>query len=90
MPMLETKYREQPVVSTIPSRQTVTVNEEQKRLLSFIYSAIQHGDSGSLVSILDASALDVNIPDNFGQTLLHIAAFSGQAEICELLIRRGA
>ena len=69
------------------SAKQVALSPEQAKLAE---SAIHNGNSDIVRGMLDKNAQLVSGTDEYGQTLLHHAAFDGQADIECLLIDRGA
>ena len=66
-------------ISRITVRQSLTVHEVAKR-----------GVFGDLEKLLASNPSLLNEVDQFGQTILHIAAFEGHLSIVELLVEQGA
>ena len=57
---------------------------------SLLHSAISSDDVDELSSLIDSENLDLNLPDEFGITLLHRAAIDGSYRCLNFLLSRGA
>jgi ankyrin repeat protein len=61
---------------------------EQSRQASILNESVIAGNLSAVWSLLD-NGVDVNAPDQFGQSPMFVAVREGQAEIARLLIDRG-
>ena len=69
--------------SLVATAQQLTVKEQA------LISAVDTGDTKTVVDLLDLSGVPIDTKDDEGKPLLHRAAKSGQVTTMRLLIRRG-
>jgi len=77
------------------NNQESSVWKRRSRIVSFsshslLCSAISQDDVEELSNLIDRENLDLNLPDEFGNTLLHRAAIDGSYRCLNFLLSRGA
>ncbi|XP_054718499.1 serine/threonine-protein phosphatase 6 regulatory ankyrin repeat subunit A-like [Uloborus diversus] len=54
-----------------------------------LHLAVEYGHSDSAESLLNHPDIDVNVKDQLGQTPLHVAAYHGNLQLVEMLLKAG-
>ncbi|MFP3033743.1 MAG: ankyrin repeat domain-containing protein [Wolbachia sp.] len=70
--------------------QGANVNIENEDGLMPLFLAVREGKFNVVKHLIDSKKADVKVSDNYGNTLLHWAAFNGRLKIVEYLIEKGA
>jgi len=80
---------EYPASTIIPSTKLMIERIQQAKKKKSLFEAVNKGDIGQL-KLLISKDTDVNVRDQRGMTLLHLAAINGHTDIAALLINKGA
>lgn len=74
------------VMQLLSSPQGIDINYASKTRGTALYTAIFHGQLDLAKILIDCEQVDVNQPNEFGSTVLHLAAAKGYDEILLLLL----